>query len=299
MMRARRFGVAFLSLFVLAGSGLTACGEDDDRSPATAGGTVEDDGADATVEEHEYAYEVTGKLPSDGTLRIRNTGKEFHMMGLAKIRPGKTFDEAKAALFSEDEADDEQVMEQAFMPGHFSGPGADVRITLPNLTPGNYAMVCYVNVAGEEAPHFTRGMVNQIEVVAGGEAPPKPDATYVASRGNPVTGPATLEAGRNVLKIEAGEGGDELEPGLYMLNPGVTPEQFGTALKFFDEGPLPVDAPSMVPGRIVVAMFDFVDQPAVYLEVDLEPGNYVLAADDTDDEDDPIVPVELIQITVS
>jgi hypothetical protein len=288
-----------MSLFALAGLALTACGDDD---TTTAKGVEADvaDVADATVEEHEYAYEVTGTLPSGGTLRVRNTGKEFHMMGLGKLKAGKTFDDAKAALFSDDQADDGLVYDQVAMPGHFTAPGSDVRVTLPSLEPGTYMMACFINVAGEETAHFTRGMVNQIEVVAGDARAPKPDATYVASKGKAMTGPATLKAGRRVLKIEAaGDGAGDLEPGIFMINPGTTVEQFGEALKFFDEGPLPVDAASRVPGRIIIGMFDFGDQPAVYLDVDFDPGSYVLTAEDSDVENTPTVPVEMIQITVS
>ena len=297
MIRDRRRPVLFMSIFALAGLALVACGDDDD--PTTSGGAVKEDVVDATVEEHEYAYEVTGTLRSGGTLRVRNTGQEFHMMGLSKVKDGKTFDDAKTALFSEDEADDEQALEQAFMPGHFTGPGADVKVTLPNLTPGDYLMVCFLNVAGEETPHFVRGMVNQIKVVAGTVAAPKADATYVAAKGKAVTGPATLTPGRHILKIEAGAGGSDLEPGLFKLNAGTTVEQFGEAAKLFDEGPLPVDASSKLPGQIIIGMFDFNDQPAVYLDVNLEPGTYVLGAEDSDDEDEPLIPVEMIQITVS
>jgi hypothetical protein len=300
MSNVRRLPAISLSLLAVVGLALAACGSDDDdeatTNTTTSAGTV--GGDDAVVELHEYAYEVSGKLRPGGTLRVRNTGDEFHMMGLAKLKAGKTFEDAKAALFSEDEADDGEVMDRAGMPGHFIGPGSEAGITVPGLEPGTYFMACFINVEGEETPHFVKGMMGQIEVVGDKAEAPEADATYVASKGKAVTGPATLTAGRHVLKIEAGADAGDLEPGLYKLNPGATVEQFGQAAKLLDEG-FPEDAASKLPGRVVIGMFDFVDTPAVYLDVDLEPGTYVIGSDDSDDDDNPLVPVEMIQITVT
>lgn len=303
MTSRRRRSATALSLLTVAALGLAACGgDDDDNDSATnttrSGGTVEAQDAEVTMVE--YAYQVSGQLGSNGTLRVKNAGAEFHMMGLGLIKPGKTFADAQAALESEDEADDAAVVEQIGMPGHFIGPGGEAGITARDLTPGNYVMVCFVNVEGEEMPHFARGMIGELEVVDSDAAAPEADATYVASKGKPVTGPASLTAGRHTLKIEhTGEGGGDLEPGIYKLNEGATAQQFGEAMAVFDQGPLPKGAAGKIPGQIVVSMFDFGDRPSIYLDVDLEPGTYILVANDSDVEDAPVVPAELIQISVS
>jgi hypothetical protein len=303
MTSRRRRSATALSLLTVAALGLAACGgDDDDNDSATnttrSGGTVEAQDAEVTMVE--YAYQVSGQLGSNGTLRVKNAGAEFHMMGLGLIKPGKTFADAQAALESEDEADDGEVVEQIAMPGHFIGPGSEAGITARGLTPGNYVMVCYVNVEGEEMPHVARGMIGQLEVVDNDAAAPDADATYVASSGKAMTGPASLSAGRNTLKIEhTGDGGGDLEPGIFRLNNGTTVAQFAEAMKVFDEGPLPRGAAGLLPGEIVLGMFDFGDRPSVFLDVDLEPGRYVIVANDGDVENPPLVPAEMIEISVS
>lgn len=118
-------------------------------------------------------------------------------------------------------------------------------------------------------------------------------------KGKAVAGPATLTAGKHVLRIEAGADAADLKPALVKLNPGTTVEQFGQAADRVFAEALPEDAPSKIPGQLVIALEPFGDTPAVYLDVDLESGTYALVTDDSDDEDAPPVPVELIQITVT
>lgn len=156
----RLFSTVALSLSVV-GLALTACGSGDDdeatTDTTTSAGAI--DGDDAVVELHEYAYEVSGKLQPGAALRVRNTGDEFHMMGLGKLKPGKTFEDAKVALQSEDEADDSAVYDQVGMPGFFIGPGSEAAIAVPGFEPGTYVMACFLNVEGEETPHFVKGMM--------------------------------------------------------------------------------------------------------------------------------------------
>lgn len=57
-------------------------------------------------------------------------------------------------------------------------PGESVELTVPNLQPGTYALVCFIPGEGEGTPHFAQGMVGQLDVVAGqAPAPPTADAT--------------------------------------------------------------------------------------------------------------------------
>lgn len=269
---------------------VTGCEEDKAAPPAAP---------DATLTMQEYGYHLTGELEEGGTLRAVNAGREFHMIALARLKTGRTFDEARAALGTSDRADDMAVAEDVAMPGGFLGPGNAVDITVAGLPAGNYLIACFVNVEGEEAFHFERGMVAPF-AVAGSPIPPPPaaDATYVAARGKAITGPAALARGKRVLKIERGDGGEGLEPSLVRLNDGATVDQLGEALKSFDQL-LPKDAAAQLPAQFLVSLFDFRENPAVYVAADLQAGRYVLTAEDTDDAEKAPVPVERIEITVS
>ncbi|MGH9156792.1 MAG: hypothetical protein ACRD1K_13375, partial [Acidimicrobiales bacterium] len=98
--RRRRLFVAGLGLATV----LAACGGSDDSTStsSTGAGTTATTTAAAadsvSVNLAEYTFGVSGALKSGGTIKLSNLGKEFHMMGLGKLKPGKTLDDVKAAL---------------------------------------------------------------------------------------------------------------------------------------------------------------------------------------------------------
>src|SRR5690349_12799373 len=102
----------------LAAGALVACGGDDDDSAAgddddtTTTAEADGDDADASIDMHEYAYTIKGSVRAGGTIHLSNSGKEFHMLGVAKLKDGKTYDDAVTALKSEDEADDGATFDQ-------------------------------------------------------------------------------------------------------------------------------------------------------------------------------------------
>jgi hypothetical protein len=189
------------------------------------------------------------------------------------------------------------------LPSGFMSPGETVEVTVPNLQPGTYGLICFVPSEGDGAPHFVKGMVNQLEVVAGATPPqPTADATYRLAAGQAVQGPATLTPGRHTLKFEAAPGSEQLEPALARLNPGATPTQLDNALtRLFeseDEAP-PANAAGQVPGQILFAGLDLQATSTFYLTADFRAGNYVIVAEDTDPEQRPRPPREIITVRVA
>ena len=194
-----------------------------------------------------------------------------------------------------------EILEEVGWPGNFMSPGESAQVTASNLTAGTYGFLCFIPSEGGGPPHFAKGMVGQMEVVAG-SAPSAPtaDATYKVAPGKAVEGPTTLTAGRHVLKIEAAAGGEKLEPTLARLNPGTTYQMLDDAfVRLFEseEGPEP-GAATKTPGQIVYGGFDLEGVTTTYLTVDLKAGNYVLVAEDTDEDDRPKPPKEVINIKV-
>lgn len=98
-MRVRRHTSVFIAL-VLA-CGLAACGDDDaDESssdePAATTTVVPADAVDIVMTENAFA--VSGALKPGGTIRLSNAGREFHLMFMGKLKPGKTLDDLLAVL---------------------------------------------------------------------------------------------------------------------------------------------------------------------------------------------------------
>lgn len=196
-----------------------------------------------------------------------------------------------------------EVADEVGVPGNFMSPGSEAAVTIPDLEAGTYSIMCFIPTEGEGTPHIAKGMINQFEVVEG-EAPaePTPDATYKVAAGKAVDGPATLTAGEQTIKFEAtGAGADELEPSLGRLDAGTTFAELDKILGdlFESEDPPAKGAANKIPGDIIFGGFDFGEQKSYYLTVTLEAGNHVIVAEDSDDEDDPATPKELLQIKVS
>ncbi len=195
-----------------------------------------------------------------------------------------------------------EIIEEVGVPSGFMSPGQSAEISAASLTPGTYAFVCFFPTEGEGTPHFAKGMVNQFEVVEG-PAPPPPsaDATYTLAPGRAIEGPATLTPGRHTLKLEAVSGSDQLEPSLTRLNQGATFAQVEAAFErlFEGEAPPPKGAARSVPAQITYGGFDLQGVSTFYVTADFTAGNYVLVAEDTDPEDRPSPPREMINISVA
>lgn len=193
-----------------------------------------------------------------------------------------------------------EILDELGLPGAFMGPGESAEVTVPNLEPGTYALLCFIPTEGEGTPHIAKGMVNQLEVVAGpAPAPPTADATYKLAPGKAIEGPGTLTPGRHTLRFDVAAGSQQLEPGLARLNPGTTFERLDSALQglFESEEPPAKGAAARIPGQVVFGGFDLGAVTTFYLTVELKAGNYVLVAEDTD-ESAPGPPKELINIRV-
>lgn len=195
-----------------------------------------------------------------------------------------------------------EIIDDVGFPGNFMSPGESVELRVPNLTPGTYALVCFIPSEGDGAPHFVKGMVNQLEVVAGtAPAEPAADATYRLAPGQPVQGPPTLTAGKHTLRFEAAPGSGQLEPTLVRLNSGATFTQLDEAFTRLFEGQdhPPKGAAKQAPGQVVFGGFDLGDVTSFTLTVDLKAGNYMIVAEDTDPDNRPTPPREVINIRVS
>jgi hypothetical protein len=336
-----------LALSALLAVGLAACGSDDDDDAAdTETTTAQEEGSDTIqIEYLDYAYQVSGPLTAGGTIEIKNDGKEFHMMGLGRIKDGKTLDDVKAVLESEGEEGGEEgggeeggednptvedtattaaggeeegggeegggeeeedplaeVADEIGLPGNFMSPGQSAAVTIPNLEPGTYAMICFLPQEGTGAPHFTMGMVNEFKVVEG-DAPQEPtaDATYKIAAGKAPDGPATLTAGEHTLKFEAVGDAKELEPGVGRLDAGKKIADINKAFEDLfesEEGPAK-GAADQVPGDVAWGGFDLEDITSYYVTINFTPGDWFVIASDSDVEDQPETPKEYLDIKVT
>ena len=222
---------------------------------------------------------------------------------MARLKPGKTLEQVKAAMNSNDEKAMGLVAEEMSLPGVLLTPGNSVDITVPMLTAGTYALMCFLPAEPNGPPHFMKGMVGQLTVEAPKAKAPKNDATYTVTPGKGLTGPTTLKAGRHNFAVNVGVGGAELEP-LFLFAPngaGISAikkqadEIFGGA----DKGVFPKGSGEKLAKLIMFAGRDFKKDRTVSFGVDLKPGQYIFAAVDTDIDKLPNPFLEQITIKVT
>lgn len=149
-----------------ADAALTEVGVDACQATSGAGGEPPGDDAaepgatEVSVTLDEYAFGVEPTLAAGPTaFALDNVGEEQHEMVLFKLVEGATVDDALAA--EEAGEDPEQFFAGPPEVG-VVGPGEHTFVNT-ELTPGNYAMVCFIPTP-EGTPHVAEGMVTSVEV---------------------------------------------------------------------------------------------------------------------------------------
>ncbi|HEX2601230.1 MAG TPA: hypothetical protein VHL32_03875 [Gemmatimonadaceae bacterium] len=225
-------------------------------STATAANVVQVVGED-------FRFEAPDVIPAGLTeFKFLNKGPALHHMSLVKLNEGKTVDDLRAALANP--GPPPKWMQEMGGP-NAPVPGGEANATI-NLEPGNYALICFVDIDGP--PHFTKGMVRALKV----EPAKAPSAKTVKADtkldlldynfklSSPITaGTRTIEvhnSGPQVHEIE-----------LVQLAPGVTPADF---MKWMGkmEGP--------PPGKALGGIAGMAPGLTEYFSADFAPGNYLL-----------------------
>ena len=113
-----------------------------------------------TVTLYDYGFR-TSRAPAAGVERVlvRNAGTQAHELAIARLLPGKTAGDV--AKWAEKMAGPP--------PAHFVGGVSPLaahgenELTLA-LTPGRYALLCFVPDAADGKPHVAHGMMHELEV---------------------------------------------------------------------------------------------------------------------------------------
>jgi hypothetical protein len=134
------------------------------------------------------------------------------------------------------------------------------------LEPGNYALICFVDIGGP--PHFMKGMLKGLRVVAatGPVAPmPTPDVTVTLVDYNFKLS-APVRSGMRTIRVQ-NSGAQHHEVELVQLAPGVSAAAF---MKWIEkmEGP--------PPGKALGGVSGIESGMSAYFTAQFSPGNYAL-----------------------
>ena len=216
-----------------------------------------------TVHASDYTFTAPDQVPAGmTTFRMVNDGPGFHHVDLIRIDSGKTIADLQQAL-----------KQPGVLPRWIvavGGPNAtdphgESNATL-DLAPGNYALVCFVDVPGG-VPHFTKGMIRPLTVTSAAGTPraaPTPDVTVTLSDYK-FDGVGAMKAGRHVFLVRTAAGQQTHEILLLRLEPGKSVTDLMTWMGA-PQGPPPAQALGGVSG---------VDAGRqLYFTADLTPGTY-------------------------
>lgn len=230
-------------------------------APASDGGSYDPATHTVHVKATEFAFAAPDTIPAGWTtFHLMNEGAMLHHVAIARLDSGKTMADLEAALKT-----------QGPLPKWFvelGGPNApdpksQANATL-NVQPGNYLLLCFVDLP-DKVPHFAKGMVRPITVVAGtsAAAEPTPDVTITLADYS-FTATGATKAGHHTVKVVNG-GPQSHEVELIRLAPGKTMTDFGAWIAKMD-GPPPASAIGGIAGTA--------PGTASYFDVDLTAGNY-------------------------
>jgi hypothetical protein len=210
----------------------------------------------------DFKFDAPDVIPAGLTeFRFLNKGPALHHMAVLKLTGGKTIDDLRGAIAKPGPAP--SWVEEMGGP-NAPVPGVEANATM-NLEPGNYALICFVDIDGP--PHFTKGMVRALKVepaTAATARTVKADTRldlfdYNFRLSTPIS------AGTRTIEVHnAGPQHHEIE--LVQLAPGVSAADF---MKWMGkmEGP--------PPGKALGGVAGMEQGLTQYFTADFAPGNYL------------------------
>jgi uncharacterized cupredoxin-like copper-binding protein len=261
-------------LALLGAVALASCSKDAAKSDSTA---VAQTGATTTpvagydpaarvvtITANDFSFVAPDTIPSGWTtFRLLNDGPNLHHVQLARLDSGKTVADLQTAV----KAPGGKLPKWLVLAG---GPNAPDPKSLSNATmnvaPGNYVLICFVDIP-DKVPHFAKGMVRPLTVVAGTVAGVEPTADVVITLSDysfTVTTGA-LTAGKHVVKI-VNNGPQDHEIELLRFAAGKTMKDLGAWAASL-QGPPPAGA--------IGGVANITKGAAAYFDVELTPGNNV------------------------
>ena len=165
----------------------------------------------------DFKFDAPDIIPAGLTeFRFLNKGPALHHLAILKLTANKTVDDLRAAL-AEPGPPPSWVKE--YGGANAPVPGEESNVTL-TLTPGNYALICFVDIGGP--PHFAKGMVRALRVVPSKVSNPRPPASVTMTLFDynfKLSGP--IRAGTRTIRVHnAGKQHHEVQ--LVQLAPGKT-----------------------------------------------------------------------------
>jgi uncharacterized cupredoxin-like copper-binding protein len=176
-----------------------------------------------TVTATDFKLDMPATVPSGAvSLRLVNSGKEFHQAQIVRLEQGKTVADLEAAMKHEGPPP----AWLRFVGGpNGIGPGQEAT-SMASLAPGTYALVCLIP-SPDGVSHLMKGMIQPFEVSGGGAEAALPVAGDTVRLGDYSFEPSRpITPGQHTFLVTNG-GQQPHELVLLRLAPGKTVKDFG------------------------------------------------------------------------
>jgi uncharacterized cupredoxin-like copper-binding protein len=216
-----------------------------------------------TVTATDFKLDMPTTVPAGAvSIRLVNSGKEFHQAQILRLDQGKTIADLEAAM--KHEGPPPPWLHFVGGPNAIS-PGQEAT-SIASLSPGNYALVCLIP-SPDGVSHLMKGMIQPFEVSGGGAAAALPVAGDTVRLGEYSFEPARpITAGRHTFLVTNG-GQQPHELVLIRLAPGKTVKDFAT---WATTGGMKGPPPALPLGGVAV-----IDQgDSGVFTADFTPGDY-------------------------
>ena len=155
-------GNYLLACFVPSGDGIPHIAKGMSRPLTVTGSTVAaaSPAGDVEIKLTDYAFGLSTPLTAGNhVIRVVNDAQQTHEVQIVRLAPGKTGADVGAWIEKQ----------QGPPPGEplsgVAGLGVGKTATFPlTLTPGNYALICFIPDAKDGKPHFVHGMIQNFKV---------------------------------------------------------------------------------------------------------------------------------------
>jgi hypothetical protein len=134
---------------------------------AASGTPAAEPTADVTVALSDYKFEPTGPITTAGThtIKVTNAGPQPHEVEIVRFAPGKTMKdlgEFMTAMMGPNPPAGPPPID--LIGGVSAGLPKQVSYFTANLTPGKYAILCFIPDSKDDKPHLEHGMIKEFEV---------------------------------------------------------------------------------------------------------------------------------------
>jgi uncharacterized cupredoxin-like copper-binding protein len=117
----------------------------------------------AEVDASEYKFDVKGLKAGDNSFTFANKGQQFHHLIAVPLNDGATLDDVTTFLGSDSPSGAPPVDFDKEQDLAVTGPGEAQSVSM-NLPAGSYVFLCFINDREGGPPHFTKGMIQQVDI---------------------------------------------------------------------------------------------------------------------------------------